>query len=879
VPWDREEYRQKVLEPARQAGNVPPPDLYVRYALSSGMASRPGAFTEQIIRVLAYWHELESKRTYARLAATLLAAHAELERAGPLTSERIAASNAHARQEQMRRLASLAAVEAGAASHVGHATVARLLRVLGGSVTETQVIAALEAAGVRVVANLPDLPAGPHPKHADVVQLVRLLGLRLSPEVIFGDAVRTGFCVLSGFRLADGRWIDDAAIAMARSDVDALPHSDPAKTPTENLLAILRRAARTPAELNGLLLSEVIEQLRPLAGSGFVQRAIAAQARELGLDEHEAGILAAAMLARAAPDTVRQQVQEELSAGRLREAQRQAADLPAKDSLRDLITARDAEVAALARRADQELAGGRREHAASLLAEAVAIARDDASLAERLAVLPPPPPRNAAAKPDSDHVLVTWERSPALAGRVRYRVVRGQGRAPASPAEGTTVVAQTDQMDTTDTEAPFGTDLLYSVFATRGSVTWSKPAITKPVTFAPDVADITVDATDTSVTMSWRVHPGADSVLVVRGEGQPPQGTDGGVAVEASLTGFTDTGLSTGLEYFYQIVASYRTPAGRRSQSAGIVVSAVPAPEPEAVTDLDVLLLDGASAIVAAWTPPQHGQVRLMLADKPAPWPAGTRITPEDAAGLREINGIPRPCADGRHAVEVSLPPGRHHILTLAARGRVVVVGNTAAIGLAEPVRHLAAARMHDVARLGWIWPDNATDAVVRWPGGQQRCSRRVYEDEGGVTLPIGPAETLIEVCALYSDAEGRITAPPARVSVPRRGAAVGYHVRRTGRLRPRQRIIELTAEQPARLPAMVIVRSTGRYAPDDPAEGQVVAHIEPQPIAPDKPVAITIEVPKGPAWLACFVDPATPAEHARDILLFPPPAEEMKVR
>jgi len=27
VPWDREQYRLEVLEPARQAGNVPPADL------------------------------------------------------------------------------------------------------------------------------------------------------------------------------------------------------------------------------------------------------------------------------------------------------------------------------------------------------------------------------------------------------------------------------------------------------------------------------------------------------------------------------------------------------------------------------------------------------------------------------------------------------------------------------------------------------------------------------------------------------------------------------------------------------------------------------------------------------------------------------------
>ncbi len=33
MSWDRERYLADVLKPARRAGNVPPPDLYVRYGL------------------------------------------------------------------------------------------------------------------------------------------------------------------------------------------------------------------------------------------------------------------------------------------------------------------------------------------------------------------------------------------------------------------------------------------------------------------------------------------------------------------------------------------------------------------------------------------------------------------------------------------------------------------------------------------------------------------------------------------------------------------------------------------------------------------------------------------------------------------------------
>jgi hypothetical protein len=55
-----------------------------------------------------------------------------------------------------------------------------------------------------------------------------------------------------------------------------------------------------------------------------------------------------------------------------------------------------------------------------------------------------------------------------------------------------------------------------------------------------------------------------------------------------------------------------------------------------------------------------------------------------------------------------------------------------------------------------------------------------------------------------------------------------------------------------------------------------MIARTEPQPIEPGQPVTITVELPKGPAWLACFVDPGA---NAGAILLFPPPVREMKIR
>ena len=86
MTWDRERYLAEVLEPARKAGNVPPPDLYARYGLPASISDQ-AAFARQVADVVAFWRELKNRRMYARLAETLMAAHAELEKAAAHAAE------------------------------------------------------------------------------------------------------------------------------------------------------------------------------------------------------------------------------------------------------------------------------------------------------------------------------------------------------------------------------------------------------------------------------------------------------------------------------------------------------------------------------------------------------------------------------------------------------------------------------------------------------------------------------------------------------------------------------------------------------------------------------------------------------------------------
>ena len=202
----------EVLEPARQAGNVPPADLYVRYGLPSDI-SDPVAFGQQVDEVLDYWRELRSRRIYARLADALIARHAELAQDGPLTAG------------EVHRAPRTGAPASRSISSPGWRTPRPARRPTSGR-PRWRGCAARSAGpsptprsptrssgpGSGSSRRSPQLPAAPHPKQADLAEHVRQLGQRLSAEVVFGDAVRHGFRVLGGFRLADARRLDEAAL-------------------------------------------------------------------------------------------------------------------------------------------------------------------------------------------------------------------------------------------------------------------------------------------------------------------------------------------------------------------------------------------------------------------------------------------------------------------------------------------------------------------------------------------------------------------------------------------------------------------------------------------------------------------------------------------
>jgi hypothetical protein len=550
------------------------------------------------------------------------------------------------------------------------------------------------------------------------------------------------------------------------------------------------------------------------------------------------------------------------------------------------------------------VAAGEIEQAAERLADAISLASDDDSLADRLAALPPPAPVAARAQSDGQQVLVSWEPSPARAGRVRYRVVRGLARAPVSVTDGTAVVMNTEARSVTDPDALAGAELCYSVFAERGGEVYSAPASTAPMPFAPDVAEVAVAEAEFSVTMSWRSHPGAAGIQVIRWEQGASQDCNqrqdavDGTPVTASVRGFTDRGLPTGTQYCYRITAIYRTPDGARRLSEGIGVPAVPTPEPGAVTDLtaevpagqapadqppaDLALPDEAGAstaqVVLRWTPPRHGHVQLVRADQAPGWTAGTRVPPADIGGLTDIPGQPEHDADGRAVLAARLPFGRHFVTALTELGRVIVAGRTVPLLLLEPARQAHAERRHDTVALSWVWPGHATDVIVRYPGGELNRSRRAYFDERGCTVSVDRHAVTFAIIAVHEGPNGRQLAAPAWASVVARPVRTNYHISRPWR-HPQQRGFQVLAEETVQLPPLVVVQTTGRYCPQDPAEGERIYETGRQLAAPGQPARFSVPLAhQKPGWVACFADPQRSDPDADSILLFPPPEAEMRV-
>jgi hypothetical protein len=783
--FDAGRYDQDVLDPARKAGNVPPPDLLVRYAIPSEAERDAAAFETRVAEVVEHWRAAGQKHKYKNLASALLAAHADLADANRLKYGYFAERRRDVKKAALEKLESMVTELAATTTVVPRAKLSSLHAEFGGVITEEALQAKLAEHHVTVIDRPWDLPQRPQAQCASLASNLRILGLELAAEVVFGTgAVRDGFRLRRGFRLADGSHITAKLLEEKKHDLGRRAH-DERQTARWNVLSTLSAAAGRQADLDALLLWQLIDHLQRLVALGLPIRSITSAAAGLGLDPGEAAELALALSDQRGEvkDPISQEVEAALAAGDIGRAERLVAGLP--EDAGDLRKRVEAQVSALEAKLDDARAAqqdGRTEDAAELLTKVIEATGDtDGRLGAWLRSLPPPPPGRVLAEPDGASVHLQWRPGSARTGGIRYRVVRSECGPAETPAAGSRV-AETAATEAADDKPPCGETLHYTVFATRGEA-WSDGAAAPEVIVLPEVAAPELEAGESSVLGSWRIAQGTVGVIVTRAEGSPPP-SGGGQPITASLEGFEDTGVRAGVRYFYRVCAVYNSSGGETRVTPGIVRSATPEAALSAVKDLRLESPSSAGAQLSlAWTAPQAGAISIHRHSKPLPWPPGTAISLADLTRYsRPVPGVPVCAAGETGRMAVNRANGRCYLTAMTVGASGAVVGATVAMAVMMPVTGLRARRFGHRLRLEWQWPDECHVCQIRWwcegdpPGAATvvECALRRYTSDGhSFEIAVGPRPATVSVRAIHRDTEGEIASSPAEITMPAEPAAL----------------------------------------------------------------------------------------------------------
>jgi hypothetical protein len=829
--FDADGYCRDVLGPARKRGNIPPPDLIVRYAIATEMERDELAFGARVEQVVKYWRSIKQQKRYRKLADALLAAHAELRGADKITFAHFMRRRREERDQAQAILESQVKAIAANTSAVMRSTLTWLYHDLGGVLSEEMIEREFATRQLAVIDQEWTLPRRPPGPYSDLATHLSTLGFRLAAEAAFGtEAVRGGFRLRSGFELPSGDRITRELLDQKNKSLAQRPH-DERNTALGSVLTMLRTAADRPGELDALLIWQLIDVVQPRLVAGLPNRSVADDAAKLGLDQREAAELVLALTQRRSEAT-------------------------------------GSRVAALVREADAAQQAGATEEAAALLTAALATASDPNDLLQsRLRSIAPPPPVRVLATPTDGSVRLEWMPGPARTSGIFYRAVRNTGGAAGAPAAGL-LLAETPELYTTDHEPIFGERLYYTVFASRGADVWSAGTSSDEVLMRPEVADCDLEAHDSSVLGSWRVAPGTVDVVVTRAEGSSELSPADMRPIPASLAGFRDLEVQSGTRYYYRIRAVYVSGVGERWITQGIGMWATPEAPLGVVRELRAELLPGAELeVMLSWQTVATGAITIHRSDRTPPWPPGTPV------GLAELASYGRPVpgeaasgSEGEGQLRVQPPNGRSYFCAITVGASQAMVGSAVPVSVIRPVTDLRASRRGGKLRLDWRWADDCHVCQVQWRTQEDppritppvECGLRRFEDDGGFELDIGPQPGIASVRSVHRDSAGEIVSSPVEIPVPGRDVRIGYAFRRKTRWTPwRHNRLVLTADQAVRVPPLVVVHSIGRVMPLRAEQGTPIFRWPGADVSPNTSLSVRISAPPrgGPDWLTCFFD------------------------
>src|SRR5262249_11343310 len=286
------------------------------------------------------------------------------------------------------------------------------------------------------------------------------------------------FSALARFTIVgDSRARLDQATLDARVDAAEKAADSPKARAVKSALSILRTGLSKGAELRTIALFHIIDQL---GQTHLADALLVGRATDLGLAREDAvQIVASLPSATATPRRGIDQIRDLLERGQLTGAEAVLAALPADDpdhaTAKPLVEAARAQLDMLVRDAEAAVATGREGDAEHLLAKAAAIDAEDAGLTRLAERVPTAAPREFSATPEGATVRLAWRAPLSRASQMQYRVLRAEGRAPASERDGV-VVRETTELHADDAAPPLARDLRYGVFAAAPGRPWSRAA-------------------------------------------------------------------------------------------------------------------------------------------------------------------------------------------------------------------------------------------------------------------------------------------------------------------------------------------------------------------------------------------------------------------
>ncbi len=852
-----DDYRREVLEPARAAGDQPPEDLRVRYALDASLGA--AAVAARVKQVRQCWRRARGQLKYRKLIDRLEAEHRELaplfaaaERGDlrPLQARlRGGAERTERRRGEARaRLADAA----GALRTAAPAEVEAIART--GGVTRAELAALAAADGIEIREPDPLPAAAPYPAYRKVRESLDVLGKRHLADFLFGPRLAGPIRVLGGFAAPGGDLrLDGAAVAAAGAEW-ARRSRDTSTTHADTVLAALRSAD----DPHALLLFDVVDRLRERLRQRASERALLRYAIEdLGIEQGDARRLVFALLRESGPGGG--------LAGRLR-ALLDAGDVYAAAELADAAKIPhpspgpqhgssqhgssqhgeppEEEVLAAEARHRLDTALRLRETAAAepdpdrafrLLADALRLVRDLPGAAHHQRRLPPRPVPSLRADVDGGTVRLSWEASPSTAGEIGYHAVRRAGRAPRDVRDGEPIAGVVDE------RPPVNAPVYYAVFAVRGEGV-AAPAVTGPVVVRPEPSDVELIAGDGQVTGRWRCPAEAARVVVVRD----------GKAVPAGRDGFRER-VPNGRTHHYLVCAVYLDASGREVVTDGVRASATPSAPPEPVYEMRAETDPADPGLVRVrFDPPRHGAVELVLSDGPPPWPRSAIVPLEEVR--RETRRMA--CTPLPGGLETRPGAGGWLLAVTVAEGAAAIGAYHRHVNLPPP-RRLVVERRGGHVHVGFDWPADVAEVDLRYRvGGESRTevvTRASYATQGGVRLPV-PEDAAVEVSAAAAGTVGgaRVTGPAVTEVVAAR-TIVRYDVLRSGPPWRRSLTIRLTSARPLRVARLSLVLRAGRVMPHRPGDGDTLGAWEQVPV----PGELSLAAPdaSGPYWLRCFAD------------------------